>query len=69
MVLNVHDFHFPDWNRRIGSRVMFFFLALNGIKPYYSQAEPVSLIREASKGEASRPEIFRWINDQEKDLF
>lgn len=48
---------------------MFLFLALNGIKPGYSQAEPASLIREASKGEASRPEIFRWISDQENDLF
>ena len=52
---------FADGNKRIGAHAMLVFLALNGIRLQYEDAELIRLILSAASGEIGAAELTAWL--------
>lgn len=55
-----------DGNKRLGTHVMFVFLALNGYELTYSQKELIDIILALASGEIGAESILQWITEHHK---
>lgn len=54
-----------DGNKRLGTHVMFVFLALNGYELSYSQKELIDIILALASGEIGAERILQWITEHQ----
>ncbi|MDD6032333.1 MAG: type II toxin-antitoxin system death-on-curing family toxin [Oscillospiraceae bacterium] len=57
----VSNHPFLDGNKRIGAHAMLVFLALNGVRPVYTQRELIELILSAARSEADSETMLQWL--------
>ena len=55
-----------DGNKRLGTHVMFVFLALNGYELIYTQQELVEIILQLAAGKIDAEDLLKWIIEHQK---
>ena len=57
----VKNHAFVDGNKRVGAHAMLVFLAVNGIRIWYTQKELSDIIVQIASGEKDYPDLLLWL--------
>lgn len=63
----VKNHAFVDGNKRIGAHAMLVFLAVNGIRIWYTQKELSDIIVQIASGEKDYPDLLLWLRSHTVD--
>ena len=63
----VKNHAFVDGNKRIGAHAMLVFLAVNGIRLWYTQKELSDIIVQIASGEKDYPDLLLWLRSHTVD--
>ena len=63
----VKNHAFVDGNKRVGAHAMLVFLAVNGIRIWYTQKELSDIIVQIASGEKDYPNLLLWLRSHTVD--
>ena len=63
----VKNHAFVDGNKRVGAHAMLVFLAVNGIRIWYTQKELSDIIVQIASGEKDYPDLLLWLRSHTVD--